>query len=58
MVYEHSFKSSAIIERTWESEINEVYALIWGQEYACNMHLITVSMNHFFLDNYFFRIQT
>ena len=58
MVYEHSFKSSAIIERTWESEINEVYALAYEIKgnTACNYAFtITDSVNHFFLDNYFFR---
>ena len=51
MVYEHSFKSSAIIERTWESEINKVYALAYEIKgnTACNYAFtITDSVNHFF----------
>lgn len=51
MVYEHSFKSSAIIERTWESEINDVYALAYEIKgnTACNYAFtITDSSSHFF----------
>ena len=51
MVYEHSFKSSAIIERTWESEINKVYALAYEIKgnTACNYAFtITDSVSHFF----------
>ena len=51
MVYEHSFKSTAIIERTWESEINDVYALAYEIKgnTACNYAFtITDSVNHFF----------
>ena len=51
MVYEHSFKSSAIIERTWESKGNNVYALAYEIKgnTACNYAFtITDSVTHFF----------
>ena len=51
MVYEHSFKSSAIIERFWENEDEQVFALAYEIKgnTACNYAFtITDSSQHFF----------
>ena len=51
MVYEHSFKSSAIVERVWENEDEKVFALAYEIKgnTACNYAFtITDSSQHFF----------
>ena len=58
MVYDHSFKSSAIIERTFENKRDKVYGLAYKIKgnTACNYAFtLTDSTNHFFLDSYFFK---
>ena len=51
MVYDHSFKSSAIIERTFENKRDKVYGLAYKIKgnTACNYAFtLTDSANHFF----------
>ena len=51
MVYEHSFKSSAIVERVWKNEDDQVFALAYEIKgnTACNYAFtITDSTQHFF----------
>jgi gliding motility-associated lipoprotein GldD len=51
MVYEHSFKSSAILERVWKNEDEKVFALAYEIKgnTACNYAFtITDSSKHFF----------
>ena len=51
IVYEHSFKSSAIIERTWENKKKNIYALAYEIKgnTACNYAFtITDNNKHFF----------
>ena len=51
MVYDHSFKSSAIIERTFENKRDKVYGLAYKIKgnTACNYaFILTDSANHFF----------
>ena len=60
MVYEHSFKSSAIIERTFENDLKEVYALTYlvKGNTACNYAFtITDSSKHFFSGQLVFQTQ-
>ena len=50
-VYEHSFKSSAIIEKFWTNETKKVYGIAYEirGNTACNFAFcLTDSMNHFF----------
>lgn len=51
MVYEHSFKSSAIIERVWVNDSTNVYGIAYEIKgnTACNYAFtLTDSINHFF----------
>ena len=51
MVYEHSFKSSAIVERFWENDSNKVYGIAYEIKgnTACNYAFaLTDSNKHFF----------
>ena len=60
MVYEHSFKSSAIVERVWKNEDEKVFALAYEIKgnTACNYAFtITDSSKHFFFQgNYSFKL--
>jgi gliding motility-associated lipoprotein GldD len=59
MVYEHSFKSSAIIERLWINDSTEVYGLAYEIKgnTACNFAFtLTDSSNHFFSGQLMFQI--
>lgn len=57
-IYEHSFKSTGIIERSWSDEINQVYGITYEIKgnTACNFgFLITDSLNHIFLGQLLFQ---
>ena len=58
MVYEHSFKSSAIMERVWEDKDNNVFGLAYEIKgnTACNFAFtITDSSKHFFVGQLLFQ---
>jgi gliding motility-associated lipoprotein GldD len=58
MVYEHSFKSSAIMEKVWEDRDNNVFGLAYEIKgnTACNFAFtITDSSKHFFVGQLLFQ---
>ena len=60
MVYKHSFKSNAIIERVWENDSNKVYGLAYEIKgnTACNYAFtLTDSNRHFFSGQLLFQIK-